>query len=343
MAKNVIIYNAGYMNTSFYDGLVGYNAFTFSTDHIELRYASFYDSAVHSKNKIPIDEYDSIVVTYEDLRGNDEIIVGLGKNSANTYTTNLVKYEYGYSGSTTVEVDISDITGEYYLYIIFNDDGASGTTYDKRVLITKIELKTKYSDVVFVEDNTDNIPYIYTNSGWCHYEPYITANITYSWDGLFTATVTGTNDSLYLRSSTSTTYSNLVLVPYGTVLTAKDIVIGADGTTILIKATYSSKTGYADIKYLDFVIHGEINNTSGASINSQANDSSSYRLTTLPYGTKITTVANSSGSHIVIGNSALWCYTSILYNNIIYTGYIKLSNIKILSQYTSIGWVKMTP
>lgn len=179
--------------------------------------------------------------------------------------------------------------------------------------------------------NTYNC-YIDNGSGWDVYTPYISVEKHYSWDGLFTATVDVTDNGLYLRSDKSTSYTNLVLMPNKTELTIEDVAICDDGTTILVKTTYNSKTGWANTKYLDFTIYGEISNISGTPfyINSSLNSNAWYNF---EYGQEITCTG------LVVNNGLIWGSVNVLNENgSSLSGYVKMQDINILSERTVLEW-----
>lgn len=185
--------------------------------------------------------------------------------------------------------------------------------------------------------NTYNC-YIDNGSGWDVYTPYISVEKHYSWDGLFIAIVNVTDSGLYLRSDKSTSYTNLVLMPNETELTIEDISIGDDGTTVLVKTTYGSKTGWANTKYLDFAIYGRVNNVSGTPFYLDSNLDSNIWYN-FEYGQEIVIGGNSDYTELVINNGLIWGNVIVQQGDgTSLGGYVKMQDIDYMSERTELVW-----
>lgn len=205
---------------------------------------------------------------------------------------------------------------------------------------TKIE-----NQGIFIRDNSGlDIYNCYIDDGttWNLYTPYIAIEKHYSWNGLFTATVNVTDSGLYLRSNTSTSYTNLILMPNETELAVEDIVIGDDGTTILAKTTYGSHTGWANTKYLDFTIYGKVNNESGTPfyLTYELGSNTWYDF---EYNREIVIGGNPNYTELFVNDGLIWGYVNIPQEDgSSLSGYVKMQDIGFMSERTELVWYELT-
>lgn len=184
--------------------------------------------------------------------------------------------------------------------------------------------------------------YIDDGTNWNLYTPYIVIEKHYSWDGLFTASVNVTDSGLYLRSDTSTNYTNLILMPNKTELTIEDVAIADDGTTVLAKTTYNSKTGWANTKYLDFTIYGRVNNVSGTPfyMNYSLDSQIWYSF---EYGREIVIGGNTDYTELIVSDGLIWGNVIILQEDgTSLGGYVKMQDIDFMSERTELIWHELT-
>lgn len=271
--------------------------------------------------------------------------------NANDIVSDPYQIASGIFNSKKITVHVSDLQPNttYYLYMYGGSSitaltspreytGDGGSIYNYSILFSYPK------DVVFIDNETDAqlyACYIDDGTNWNIYAPYITVEKHYSWDRLFTATVNVTDSGLYLRSDTSTSYTNLVLMPNETELTVEDIAIGDDGTTILAKTTYGSQTGWANTKYLDFTIYGIVNNESGTpfylTYESDANTWYDFE-----YGQEVVIGGNLNYTELIVNDGLIWGNVNVDNGDgTSLGGYIKMQDIDILSERTALEWVKI--
>lgn len=252
------------------------------------------------------------------------------------------------------DVDKGYIISESIINPTFNHSITfeSGYIYalaDQYHWLTDLTIKTSATEIkkqgVFIRNNSGfelyNC-YIDDGTNWNLYTPYIVIEKHYSWDGLFTAAVNVTDSGLYLRSDTSTNYTNLILMPNKTELTIEDIAIADDGTTVLAKTTYNSKTGWANTKYLDFTIYGRVNNTSGTSyyLDSSLDSQIWYSF---EYGHEIVIGGNTNYTELIVSDGLIWGNVIILQEDgTSLDGYVKMQDIDFMSERTELIWHELT-
>lgn len=218
---------------------------------------------------------------------------------------------------------------------------STGSQSHNYTLVIKTSATKIEKQGIFIRDNSGlDIYNCYIDDGtnWNLYTPYISVEKHYSWDGLFTAIVNVTDSGLYLRSDKSTSYTNLVLMPNETELTIEDISIGDDGTTVLVKTTYGSKTGWANTKYLDFAIYGRVNNVSGTPfyLNSNLDSNIWYNF---EYGQEIVIGGDSDYTELVINNGLIWGNVIVQQGDgTSLGGYVKMQDIDYMSERTELVW-----
>lgn len=229
-------------------------------------------------------------------------------------------------------------------YIITLSGPGPGGIGSNRTLTIKTSATKIEKQGIFIRDNSGlDIYNCYIDDGtnWNLYTPYISVEKHYSWDGLFTAIVNVTDSGLYLRSDKSTSYTNLVLMPNETELTIEDISIGDDGTTVLVKTTYGSKTGWANTKYLDFAIYGRVNNVSGTPFYLDSNLDSNIWYN-FEYGQEIVIGGDSDYTELVINNGLIWGNVIVQQGDgTSLGGYVKMQDIDYMSERTELVWYEL--
>lgn len=223
--------------------------------------------------------------------------------------------------SFTVAEDYSTtnriIYGETYMYY---EDGTRSACH---VMMSDVEILSERTYMTFV-------PAI----------PHISIRKTECWDGLFEATVNTSDPELYLRSNTSTNYSNLGTIPNETKLTIDDVVIADDGTTILGRTSYNGQTGYANFEYLDYEIYAKVSNPDGAPFYTNKELTNTWTdLSHIAYEKEVLISSNSYCGLVAYNGKILGNLYVIDSDSSRLGGFVRMDDLEYLSERIYYDWV----
>lgn len=170
--------------------------------------------------------------------------------------------------------------------------------------------------------------------------PHISIRKTECWDGLFEATVNTSDPELYLRSNTSTNYSNLGTIPNETKLTIDDVVIADDGTTILGRTSYNGQTGYANFEYLDYEIYAKVSNPDGTPFYTNKELTNTLTdLSHIAYEKEVLISSNSYCGLVAYNGKILGSLYVIDSDSSRLGGFVRMDDLEYLSERIYYDWV----
>lgn len=285
-------------------------------------------------------------------------IVANSENVYDPYRLCIGTINIPFYTSTTIEnftLNISGLQPNQLYYLVLWHGETIDLDNNNYIKNTKLEIETRCALKVeassnptcYIDEGNKNSPYICTISDgrdWLIYKPYVTIKRYEDWEGLFEATVTAT-DGLNLRGGLNTGTAVQIILPYKAEIAVTDIDIGtsSSGQSVWVYTTYSNKSGWCNSSYLNFKIYGKISKELG--VNLYENPSSdSYIQEVLDKGTEFfSREIEIYGNPLIVNEEIIWIHVYINHgdeNNS--SGYLKLDEVEILSERTSLEWVELS-